>query len=71
MGNSPLDTTNPTPTGDEVLNWHNDAIIAVDELYEAAVSGSEAAREKLRSLADNLVEAAGLYGNEIKRRSTL
>jgi len=67
VGNSPLDTTSPTPTGDEVLNWHNDAIIAVDELYEAAISGSDAAREKLHSLADNLIEAAGLYGRQIRR----
>lgn len=65
MGNSPLGITNPNR--DEVLDWHNDAIIAVDELYEVAISGSGAAREKLRSLADTLIEAAGLYGGKAKR----
>jgi len=43
------------------------AVIAVDELYEAAISGSDAAREKLHSLADNLIETAGLYGRQIRR----
>ena len=68
MPELPLGTTNSAPNEVEILDWHDDGIIALDELYEAALSGSDAAREKLRSLADNLIEAAGLYGREIKAR---
>ncbi|MGD0921937.1 MAG: hypothetical protein ABSA70_09270 [Terriglobia bacterium] len=68
MASLPPDSSNLAPTEDNVLDWHNDAIIALDELYEPALSGSDAAREKLRSLADNLVQAAGLYGTEVKAR---
>jgi hypothetical protein len=58
---------NTGPNDPNILDWYNDALIALDELYEAAMSGSGAAREKLRSLADNLIEAAGLYGREMRR----
>jgi hypothetical protein len=65
----PPHTGSFAPREPDILEWHNDALIALDELYEAAISGSEAAREKLRSLADNLIEAAGLYGRQIKSRA--
>jgi hypothetical protein len=68
VANLPPHTGNFAPSKDDILDWHNDGIIALDELYEAALSGSDAARKKLRSLADNRVQAAGLYGAEVKAR---
>ena len=68
MASVPPHTGSFPPNKGDILDWHNDALIALDELYEAAAAGSDAAREKLRSVADNLIQAAGLYGGEIKGR---
>lgn len=44
-----------------VRRLYNDALIALEILYEAATAGSLAAAEKLHSLSDQLIEAAGRY----------
>lgn len=56
------DTTNRVPNDERVqtLRYHNLAVLALDELYEAAVE-SPGAREELRAEADRLVRRAGQW----------
>jgi hypothetical protein len=42
-----------------LARYYNDAVIALDQLYDEAIHGSTAAEELLRVAADNLLRAAG------------
>lgn len=65
VAGSVRNTTNPAPKDGEARprRYYNDAVIALDHLYEAAVGGSAAAQEMLRCLADRLLDAAGKIKN--------
>jgi len=52
----------------ELARMYNDAAIALNLLYAAADSGSGAAREKLRELSNELIEAAGRYSGVPEKR---
>jgi hypothetical protein len=60
MLESPLNTPEPAARDDAALTleYLNDAVIALDVLYEAALE-STGAREELRAEADRLIERAG------------
>ncbi len=64
---SAANTPGPVPSKQEVLviRYYNDAVIAVDELYEAALT-SEGAREQLRAETVRLVERAAHWHDALK-----
>ena len=69
MAESLPNTTKPARKDAEALTrrYYNDAVIALDQLFEAAIGGSGAAQEMLRSLADQLLDAAGKVENAAAR----
>jgi predicted NBD/HSP70 family sugar kinase len=62
-------TTKPARKDPEApaRRYYNDAVIALDQLFEAAAGGNHAAQEMLRSLADQLLDAAGKLENAAAR----
>lgn len=62
MASAFRNTLNPAPNADTplVLQHYNEAVLALDILYEVALL-SEGAREELRAEAGRLVERAGKW----------
>ncbi|MGD0696417.1 MAG: hypothetical protein ABSB82_16470 [Terriglobia bacterium] len=57
---SPLNSAKPHGEGSPPIRYFNNAALALNELYEAAVV-NDGALEELRHFADQLLESAGKW----------